>query len=154
MPNVQEGYFGNFKNYPENETFIVVSRYYPRFLRKGLPFHPELAPSKRLLDDYKTGGLSWEVYEKRFREEMRNEKSLTTIDDLAWASQYDVFRLLCYEKDSPCHRFILIDLINESLNRHNECYSDEQEWAYDENKWQNPQSSCQTMRTTSTEEVL
>lgn len=124
MPAVKEGYFGNFKNYPENEMFIVVSRYYPRFLGRGLPFRPRLAPSKELLADYKAGALSWEDYEKRYREEMQNEKSKQAIDDLAWASQYDTFRLLCYEKDPPCHRFILIDLINESLNEHNIIYED------------------------------
>lgn len=125
MPNVEEGYFGNFKNYPQNEMFIVVSRYYPRWLRKGLIFRPELAPSKGLLDDYKTGGISWELYEKRFREEMKEEKAQESIDGLAWASQYDTFRLLCYEKNPPCHRFILIDLINESLNEHNKIYEEE-----------------------------
>ncbi len=125
MPEVKEGYFGNFKNYPENEIPIVVSRYYPRFLGKGLRFQPELAPSKRLLADYKAGGrATWEDYEKRFREEMENEKSKQAIDDLAWASQYDTYRLLCYEKYPPCHRFILIDLINASLNEHNKIYEE------------------------------
>jgi uncharacterized protein YeaO (DUF488 family) len=127
MPNVEEGYFGNLKNYPENELFVVVSRYYPRWLKKGLPFHPELAPSKELLADWKAGSISWEVYEKRFREEMKEEKSVESIDDLAWASQYDVFRLLCYEKEPPCHRFILIDLVNESLNEHNKIYEENSE---------------------------
>jgi len=106
-----EGYFGNFENYPENEIFIVVSRYYPRFIRKGLSFHPELAPSKELLEDWKTGGISWELYEKRYRKEMESEKAQETIKALARAIQYDDFRLLCYEKNPPCHRFILKELI-------------------------------------------
>ncbi len=121
---ILEGYFGNFKNYPENEVSIVVSRYYPRFLGKGLRFQPELAPSKELLADYKTGELSWEDYEERFREEMKNENSKQAIDYLAWASQYDTYRLLCYEEKPPCHRFILIDLINQSLNEHNKIYEE------------------------------
>jgi len=127
MPNVEEGYFGNLKNYPENDVFIVVSRYYPRWLRKGLIFQPELAPSKELLDYWKKGDISWEEYEKQFREEMKEEKAQESIDGLAWASQYDTFRLLCYEKNRPCHRFILIDLINESLNEHNKIYEENSE---------------------------
>ena len=124
MPNIEEGYFGNLKNYPENEVLIVVSRYYPRWLRKGLIFHPELAPSMTLLSEYRSERMSWEEYEKCFREEMKEEKAQESIDGLAWASQYDTFRLLCYEKEPPCHRFILIDMINESLNDHNACYAD------------------------------
>lgn len=129
MLEIKEGYFGNFKNYPENEVPIVVSRYYPRFLGKGLRFQPELAPSKKLLADWNTGNLPWEDYEKRFREEMKNETAKQAIDDLAWASQYDTYRLLCYEKPPKnCHRFILIDLINQSLNEHNKIYEETEGW--------------------------
>ena len=120
---IETGYFGNLKNYPENDMFIVVSRYYPRWVRKGLPFHPELAPSKELLDDWKTGGLGWKAYESRYRKEMQSKESQETITDLAWASQCDDFRLLCYEKNPPCHRFILKDLIEENLKEHVESLS-------------------------------
>jgi len=124
MPEIKEGYFANFKNYPPNEMFIVVSRKYPWFLRKGLSHHPELAPSQKLLDDWKHG-IPWNEYSVRFRTEMQQEESQKTIDDLARASQYDTFRLLCYEKNPPCHRFILIDLINKSLNEHNVIYEED-----------------------------
>ena len=111
---IETGYFANLKNYPENEMFLVVSRYYPRWLRKGLPFHPELAPSKKLLGMWKTGGLGWEAYESIFREEMKSPAAQKTIKALVFASKVDSFRLLCYEKNPPCHRFILKELILEA----------------------------------------
>lgn len=125
MPEVKEGYFANIKNYPPNELFAIVSRKYPWFVKRLYKHYVELAPSKELLKDWKEANISWEEYEKRFRLEMQNAESQTIIDDLAWASQYDTFRLLCWEKEPPCHRFILIDLINESLNEHNKIYEDE-----------------------------
>jgi len=108
---IKTGYFGNLKNYPENEMFVVVSRHYPRWVRKGLSFHPELAPSQKLLDMWKTGGLGWDAYESMYREEMQSEKAQKTIKELIFASKVDDFRLLCYEKNPPCHRFILESII-------------------------------------------
>jgi len=115
--NLKEGYFGNFKNYPKGETLIAVSRYYPRFLGKSIRWRPELAPSKKLLADYKEGSLPWEEYEKRFRKEMESGPAQHAINEIITYSQYSLFRLLCYEKKPPCHRFILIDIINEQKNK-------------------------------------
>ena len=124
MPDLKEGYFANVKNYSRDDMPIVVTRYYPRWLGSGYRFHPELSPSKKLLADWKKGKIDWEQYEVRFRREMEAGKGKMMIDNLAWESQYETIRLLCYEKEPPCHRFILIDLINESLNEHNACYAE------------------------------
>lgn len=112
---IVEGYFGNLKNYPETDWFICVSRKWPWFVKKNKMDHfLSLAPSQELLDDYKTGMLDWEVYEKRFREEITSSSQAE--ENLAWIETLDgheeTVRLLCWEKNPPCHRFILLDILS------------------------------------------
>ena len=110
---INTGYFACLHKYPQNETFLVVSRTYPRWLKKGYSWHPELAPSPKLLKDWKNGGISWQEYTRRYKEEMKTPQAQDSIINLATWSAADTFRLLCYEKEWPCHRFILKELIEK-----------------------------------------
>ena len=107
---IETGYFAQKKNYPESDTLICVSRKYPWFIdRLDMVWLSELAPSQELLDDWKKGSITWEEYEYRYREEMKDpfrQKFIRSLnrDDMT-------YRLMCWEKDPPCHRFILKELI-------------------------------------------
>lgn len=97
-----EGYIARWRKYPEDEVKVRVAR------------PSVLSPSKALLMDYKEGRIDWEGYERRFREEIQSRpaalKKLRTIKTM---SETEDVRLICYEKNPPCHRFILIEMINE-----------------------------------------
>ena len=72
-----------------------------------------LSASKELLYDYKKGRITWQEFEVRFRKEiLSNPAAIAELKRLKeLSSKKDVY-LICYEKNYPCHRFILIDLIN------------------------------------------
>ena len=73
-----------------------------------------LSASTELITDYKTGKITWQEFERRFRIEITtNPKAMAELKRLkALSKQKDVY-LICYEKNPPCHRFILLDLIRE-----------------------------------------
>ena len=95
---------------------LVVTRYYPRGIA---PIHfdrwlPVLAPSRELLQDWRGHWITWEEYEARFRREILSSPealaALRHIIDLSRAR--DVY-LICWEREPPCHRFILLNLAGE-----------------------------------------
>ena len=113
---ILEGYFAKIYDYPEDETKLCVSRTFPSFVKKGKMTHfHSLAPSQKLLDDYKTGKLTWKQYTDQFKDEMKNQN--ISRKNVEWLKHRDgedeVIRLLCYEKaeDRKCHRFILLDIL-------------------------------------------
>ena len=99
---LKEGYIARWRKYPEDEVKIRVAR--PHVL----------SPSSHLLSDYKNGFITWEVYEKRFRQEILSRlDSRAELVRIAEMSKTEDVRLMCYEKNPPCHRFILIEIIKE-----------------------------------------
>ena len=97
---ILEGYIAQWRNYSEDEVKIRVAR--PSIL----------GPSKRLLEDYKKNNLSWAEYTTRYVAEiMASPRALKQIDDIIELSKTKDVRLICYEKNPPCHRFILLDMI-------------------------------------------
>lgn len=98
---LKEGYIGKWKKYPKDEVKVRVAR------------PSVLAPSKELLRDWKEGEIDWAEYERRFREEiLNNPKAVAKLKEIKKLAEEKDVRLICYEKNPPCHRFILIDLIN------------------------------------------
>lgn len=73
-----------------------------------------LAPSAGLLAAYKDGLVSWPEYEAHFRAEiLASPKAVRELCRLKkLAETQDVF-LMCYEKNPPCHRFILLEMAKE-----------------------------------------
>jgi len=106
---------------PESEYYVLVTRRYPtefRFRKLKLSETPidewdrDLAPSPELLSDYKNGRITWEEYEKRFRE----EKPLTLVKRKTTIYREEAkgkeIVLVCEEEDSEypkCHTWILLD---------------------------------------------
>lgn len=100
------------REYPDAE-FVVVTR----------TARSVLAPSAELLLSWKSGQISWQEYERRFKGEILSNQ--TAVDELeriaeTVAGGNDVF-LVCYEKTNEeayqkgeggfCHRFILLDML-------------------------------------------
>ena len=112
---IETGYFAKIKDYPETDVLVCVSRKYPWFVeRLRMVWLSELSPSEELLDDWKSKEITWETYTKRFMKEMEHtlkQKAIRSLrrDDMT-------YRLMCWEKNPPCHRFILLDII-QSLSR-------------------------------------
>lgn len=98
---MKEGYIGKWKKYPKDEVKVRVAR------------PSVLAPSKGLLKDWKEGKIDWTEYERLFRAEiLNNPKAVGKLKAIKKLAEEKDVRLICYEKNPPCHRFILIDLIN------------------------------------------
>jgi uncharacterized protein YeaO (DUF488 family) len=96
-----EGYIAQWKNYPKDEIKVRVAR--PSML----------SPSKDLLKDYKEGLIDWGSYQVRFTKQIReNPMAMIALRHYAVISKTQDIRLICYEKNPPCHRFILMDMIN------------------------------------------
>lgn len=76
-------------------------------------YTPELAPTKKILDEYKKGEIPWELYEDKFLNLMgqRNiEKTITPV-------LLDHGCLLCSEHEPHfCHRRLVVEYLNEHLN--------------------------------------
>ena len=109
-PQIFEGYIANWKNYPKDEIKIRVAR------------PSVLAPSQELLSEFnrlkKRYGRerAWELsgYEERFRREiLSNPKATAKLREIKELAKNRRVRLICYEKNPPCHRFILMKLIEE-----------------------------------------
>ncbi len=100
---LKETYKANLRNIPKDAMIIEVTRTRGHIL----------SPSWSLLNDYKLNKITWDQYIIRFKNEMDNEsckRIMKIIKDIA--KKQDVY-LCCYEKAYPCHRFLLIDMINE-----------------------------------------
>lgn len=100
--HLKEGYIAKWNNYPESDIKIRVAR--PSIL----------APSKELLEDWKEGKITWKEYERRLREEIfSNPKAVDRLKEIKKLVATKDVRLMCYEKNPPCHRFTLITMIEE-----------------------------------------
>ncbi|HVQ00493.1 MAG TPA: DUF488 domain-containing protein [Candidatus Thermoplasmatota archaeon] len=99
---MKESYISKWKDLPAGVVKVRVAR------------PSVLAPSEDLFHDYKEGRIDWRVFEQRFRKEMRDSsKAVAELQRLKALSRDKDVYLICYEKSYPCHRFILLDLINE-----------------------------------------
>ena len=113
---IETGYFAKINDYPETDWLLCVSRKYPWFIKLGKMTHMiEFAPSNKLLKDWKEEKITWIEYETQYREELN--KSDIAYSSVAWLglkdAQGETMRLMCWEKEPPCHRFILKNIIEE-----------------------------------------
>ncbi|HUK49685.1 MAG TPA: DUF488 domain-containing protein [Terriglobales bacterium] len=97
---IYESYISKIKTIPKSERFLVNRN-------RG---HTELSPSEKLIHRYKSGKLSWNRFRSRFLDELTDE-SWKNLNSLAERSHKEDICLICYERDFPCHRFILIELL-------------------------------------------
>ncbi len=107
---IETGYFAQMKNYPDSDVLVCVAIKYPWFIKRlEMVWLSELAPSQDLLDDWKQKEITWDSYTERFIKEMEHPLKQKAIRSLR--RDAITYRLICWEKNPPCHRFILKDLI-------------------------------------------
>ena len=100
---------------------FLITRYWPRWLSKDklkpTGWIRNLAPSKKLLKDWKDGKITWQQYELRYSAEMRDQQEV--IQELANLAASGIITLLCFEKeDNPhCHRHLLKKMIENQTSR-------------------------------------
>jgi uncharacterized protein YeaO (DUF488 family) len=101
---------------------VLVCRYRPRGLKKEFEtwsvWYPELGPSVELhAAAYGKKGVKvgWEIYRRRYLQEMRNPEARERIRELAERSRGgETVTLLCSSacvRESRCHRSLLAELI-------------------------------------------
>jgi uncharacterized protein YeaO (DUF488 family) len=101
-------YFANHRNYPKNRRPISISRYSPKWFNGEEA--KELAPSAKLLSDYKEELVDDKEYETIYREE-----TLSKLNPKEIAKKYTDAILLCYETpDDFCHRQIVSQWLKEN----------------------------------------
>ena len=83
-----------------------------RFIRKSYEFDlwwKELAPSSKLLNDYKRKRINWEEYIPRYNQEVL-ESHKESVKLLAEMAMKKDITLLCYERTpEKCHRRLLAE---------------------------------------------
>lgn len=95
---------------PEDVVFDIS-----RFRKKKRDISP-LAPSRQLLDDWNQGRTVWKDYVERYYQQLKESKEagalIEEIVDLA--VEEDVW-LVCMEREYPCHRFLVKEIIERIL---------------------------------------
>ena len=92
---------------------LVVTRRYPRGI---VQVHfdrwlPALAPSRELLEDWRRGFIAWEEYVIRFRREiLGSPEAVAALRHVTGLARSRDVYLICWEREPPCHRFLLLDL--------------------------------------------
>lgn len=99
---LKESYISMWKKLPVDSIKVRVAR------------PSVLSASKKLMTDYKSARITWETFEARFRDEIKNNpNAVAELQRLKILSKTKDVYLICYEKNYPCHRFILMNMINE-----------------------------------------
>jgi len=104
------------KKTDDDGTRICVMRFVKNFYKYDT-WLVSLAPSIKLLNDYRYNNIDWNEYEKRYIKEMESNKEL--IKKLKSRNDNgETITLLCWEKyDKFCHRRLLKKLIEECDER-------------------------------------
>jgi uncharacterized protein YeaO (DUF488 family) len=96
---------------PEDGVRVLVTRYYPRGVKKDRfdRWEKALSPSRELLAAYRSGRKSWDQFKVSFLSEMRarpeSVESLRVVSSLAKVQDVT---LLCYERPGlNCHRHLV-----------------------------------------------
>jgi len=98
---------------------ILVTRYWPRGISKArlsaAEWMRDVAPSKKLLEDWKDGRISWDEYTVRYHKEMLAQEA--AIAALRQKAREGTITLLCFERegDPRCHRHLLKKLIEKRM---------------------------------------
>lgn len=97
---------------------ICIARVIPKWIDKTLfdHFYKELAPSGKLLADWKTNKITWNEYTWRYVYDLYNmPNSIRTFNIVKdYLDRGIDVTVYCYEKEFPCHRFILSHILRQS----------------------------------------
>jgi len=107
---VYTSYLGNLKKIPEDYKKISIMRYTPKWANSYIDdIDLGLAPSEKLLYDYKNGKLTTEEYTSIFKKEV-----LDKIDSKKLYRKYNNKVLLCSCKPGTfCHRHLIANKLRE-----------------------------------------
>lgn len=105
--DLKEGYIGNWKNYPKDEVKVRVARPGPLGVPKDL--WKKLEAKKIDFEDYQLAYMLHVVMDTKAR--------LALMDILTMLRCGKTVRLMCYEKEPPCHRFTLKKAIETLFDR-------------------------------------
>jgi len=98
---------------------ILITRYWPRGVSRQkkeiIKYMRDLTPSEELLRAWNAKEISWEEYERRYKEEMAGQAE--GIEKLAEKASRGTITLMCVEKeqDPHCHRHLLKRMIEAKL---------------------------------------
>ena len=99
---------------PDDGYRVLATRYWPRGIAKESvdEYVSALAPSRGLLQSYRGGDITWEVFRERYLDEMQGEDQQAEIHRLAKLARSQRITLLCMCDDlEKCHRWLLQDLV-------------------------------------------
>ncbi len=97
---------------PEDGHRLLVMRIWPRGISKAAVdgWEPDLGPSRELLRAYRSGGIGWEEFARRYREEMADRPDL--LAGYREAGSQETITLLCgCPEEDRCHRGLLKDML-------------------------------------------
>jgi len=96
---------------PEGDIVFDISRF-----RKKKGHISSLAPSRELLNDWNQDRIPWKEYVERYYQELKAKEEVNAlIGEIAdLAAKADVW-LVCMEKEYPCHRFLVKQVIERML---------------------------------------
>lgn len=94
-----------------NPEAVAICRFPPKWF-PDIKHYPKLAPSAKLLREYKAGGVSKSTYVQRYTEE-----TLNNLDpDEVISELGDCAIMCCYETpDKFCHRHLVVSWLNKQL---------------------------------------
>ena len=118
---IKTGYFYNMSKYKEaGFTPVCIARFPPKGLENKCYKIPELAPSAKLLQQFKDRtGTGAHNLDEEYNRGYINEVEGKIREALVKLGTIKNPILLCYEKDpSQCHRSLLANYINEHYPEH------------------------------------
>ena len=107
-------YFSNYRKFPKNIRLISIARFTPSWFTGEKIIDSQqfskIAPTKKLLFDYKNEKISTIDYIKTYLHDIHN------VDIIQLYKEFDNSIFICYEKNNDfCHRMIIRRVFN-SLN--------------------------------------
>ncbi len=103
---------------PEDGIRLLTTNYWPRGVSKERAgtYLRILAPSRELLQRFKSGEIAWPEYEVRYLEEMQAERQQEEIERIAAIAREATVTVMCMCKDdNECHRRLLRELIERQM---------------------------------------
>ena len=107
---IYTSYFANLRNVPSSIEPIAISLFTPSFYNGKRAI--DLAPSKEILNGYKSGEINKEEYKIKYLD-LLSDRAESLSDWCDYFEKNEVV-LVCYEgKDKFCHRHILGELLKD-----------------------------------------
>jgi uncharacterized protein YeaO (DUF488 family) len=96
---------------------VLVMRQWPRGVSTGRidVWLKELGPTRDLLEGLESRRLTWMAFADAYRAQIATRSA--SVDDLAMLRDLErrsgKVTLFCHERQPPCHRFLLLELLNQ-----------------------------------------